>query len=263
MKLSLLKSDFTKFPALLFALTASCLGGEIREWTSVDGRVLKGEFVSVDATGVIIKTEDFRTVKIPAELVSGDDAVFVTRLHEEMELEKQKQEEAAAAAARKEKFLDGPLTYTLAEGWQDWPEDRYNQIVEAMDAGVAFLNEHGHFKKEVFADNVPSVPTADGNYNGNIRWGGYINRRVALHELSHTLGIGTHPKWISFVKDGKWTGEHALKQLREFDGPNAELNADLAHFWPYGLNHDPESSEVNDLRFVKMLVAFRKDMGIK
>ena len=254
----------SQLAAIFFSLPFLSLSeAEIRDWTSVDGRILKGEFVSVYETGVTIKTADFRIIKIPAKLVSGEDAVFVTRLHEERELEKKKAEEEEKLAALEAKFLAGPLTYTLADGWEDWPKDRYERIVEAMDAGVAFLNEHGHFKKEVFAHNVPSVPTADANYNGTIRWGGYISRRVALHELSHTLGIGTHPKWRSFVKDGKWTGKHALEQLREFDGPDARLSAGPQHYWPYGLNYDRESSEVNDLRFVKMLVAFRKDLGIE
>ena len=85
---------------------------------------------------------------------------------------------------------------------------------------------------------------------------------VALHEISHTLGIGTHPQWGNFVEDGKWTGKHALAQLKEFDGEDAVLHADRQHFWPYGLNYDKGSNEENDQRFLKMVAAFQKDLGI-
>ena len=113
------------------------------------------------------------------------------------------------------------------------------------------------------ATHSPGTPTADANYDGWINWGGSISRRVALHEIAHTLGIGTHPEWSQHVKDGKWTGRHALRQLREFDGPEAALYADGMHFWPYGLNYDHESTPEAELRCVKMIAAFRKDMGIR
>ena len=83
-----------------------------------------------------------------------------------------------------------------------------------------------------------------------------------MHEIGHTLGIGTHSNWQANIKDGKWTGKHALEQLREFDGLVSVLSADRMHFWPYGLNFDNESSKENDLRHVKMVAAMRKDMGI-
>lgn len=156
----------------------------------------------------------------------------------------------------------GRMSYRLAEGDASWPADKRARVVEAMDAAVAFYNSLGQFDKRVTASYNAGTPTADGNYNGNIRFGGQIGRRVALHELGHVLGIGTHPKWGSFIKEGKWTGQHALAQLRVFDGPNAVLHADRQHFWPYGLNFDRESSPELDRRHVLMVAAFRRDLGI-
>ncbi len=154
------------------------------------------------------------------------------------------------------------LTYRLTGNVDEWPADKREQIVKAMDAAVALYNKIGHFPKKITVQYSPGTPTADGNYNGNIRFGGQIGYRTALHELGHTLGIGTHPRWREFIKDGKWTGEHALAQLREFDGPDAVLNADRMHFWPYGLNFDREGGDVNSVRHVKMVAAFRRDLGI-
>jgi len=175
--------------------------------------------------------------------------------------EKEAADKAAAEEAEAKKKPKGSITYKLSGGSEKWPEDRRKKIVAAMDEGIEFLNKHGHFKKEVTANNSPGTPTADANIDGWINWGGSISRRVAIHEIAHTLGIGTHEKWQENIKDGLWTGKYALEQLREFDGKDAVLHADRMHFWPYGLNQDSESSAVNDVRHVKMVEAIRKDMG--
>jgi hypothetical protein len=154
------------------------------------------------------------------------------------------------------------LVYRLADGKENWDAKKTQQVVEAMDAAVALYNQMGEFDKKVTASYNPGTPTADGNYNGNIRFGGQIGKRTALHELGHVLGVGTHPKWRSMIVDGKWTGSYALAQLRAFDGPEAVLHADRQHFWPYGLNFDKESSPENDRRHVLMVAAFRRDLGI-
>lgn len=154
------------------------------------------------------------------------------------------------------------LAYRLSNGNEKWDEQKKAQIVAAMDKAVAVYNEHSSFDKTVTANWNPGTPTADANYDGWINFGGQIGFRTALHEIGHTLGVGTHRNWRKFITDGKWTGEHALKQLREFDGPDAVLHADRQHFWPYGLNYDKEASEENNIRHIKMVAAFRKDMGI-
>lgn len=258
----------------LFPLIASANNSEdaaaSRIWTSTDGRTVNGEFVSADAEGVKIRREDGKMVTIAPDLLVGEDLVHASKLAEEAREKAEEQaridaEEKAREErnAKRAEFLKGPLTYGLSGGWEKWPEDRRKRIVEAMNAAVSFLNEHGKFKKHVTANNSPGTPTADANYDGWINWGGSINRRVALHEIGHTLGVGTHHEWGANVKDGKWTGKHAIRQLREFDGPSAVLYADRMHFWPYGLNFDNESSRKNDLRFIKMVEAMRKDMGIR
>jgi hypothetical protein len=155
------------------------------------------------------------------------------------------------------------LTYKLGKGSEDWDAKMKQKVVDAMEAAVAIYNANGDFEKTLTVYYNPGTPTADGNYNGTIRFGGQIGTRTALHEIAHTLGIGQHPKWNDFIKDGKWTGEYALKQLREFDGPDAVLHADRQHFWPYGLNYDGDGvSDENFRRNTRMVAAFRRDLGI-
>lgn len=263
--------------AVLLALGGGSGRAEIREWSDTGGRTLRGEWLETTEDAVKVRREDGRVFEIPLGTLAETDRAWASERRAEKAASKAKtaaaperarervgaSQAADAEAAGREKFLKGPLTYRLSDGWEKWPEDRRRAITDAMDAAVAFLNEHGDFKKAVIANNSPGTPTADANWDGWINWGGTINRRVALHEIAHTLGVGTHRRWRENIKDGKWTGEHALRQLREFDGPEAVLFADRMHFWPYGLNFDKESSPQSDLRFVKMVKALRKDMGIE
>lgn len=156
----------------------------------------------------------------------------------------------------------GKLRYKLADGNENWPPEIRARIVSAMDGAVALYNEVGKFDKQLTAAYSPGTPTADANFNGYIRFGGQIGKRTALHEIGHTLGVGTTRQWRQLLVDGKWTGEHANALLKEFDGPDAIVKGDRQHFWPYGLNFDKESSPENDVRHVKMVAAFRIDMGL-
>jgi len=230
-------------------------GGEMRTWMAPDGRVIQGEFLKGDDKSVTVRKSDLTSVTIPLEKLIQADQETARKLAEEASANAEKKSDSSTAKTK------GSLTYTLSDGWEKWPEDRRKRIVAAMDEAIEFLNKNARFKKELIANNSPGTPTADASYSGWINWGGSINRRVALHEIAHTLGIGQHPNWEKNIQDGKWTGKHALAQLKEFDGPDAVLHADRQHFWPYGLNQDHESSPQSDLRFIKMVEAIRKDMG--
>jgi hypothetical protein len=100
-------------------------------------------------------------------------------------------------------FLLGVLT-TLTTATLTWrlqraqnpttdQSDAYWRIESAMNAAVARYNRlTSRPSKSLTVQYVPSVPTADGNFNGNIRFGAnraYMNERTALHEISHTLGL--------------------------------------------------------------------------
>lgn len=70
--------------------------------------------------------------------------------------------------------------------------------------------------------------------------------------------------WPNAVSGGRWTGTHALTQLRSLTGdPNAVIGADGRHFWPYGLNYPSEVTSPQDLiRHCQLVVALRQDMGL-
>lgn len=156
----------------------------------------------------------------------------------------------------------GALKYHLAAGNENWPPDIRAQIIYAMDGAVAEYNRYGTFNKSLTANYNPGVPTAQASYSGWIDFGGSRNFRVALHEISHTLGVGTAPNYGAFIQNGLWTGANAIAQVRQFDGPSANVNTDGTHFWPYGLNFDNEGSTESFRRHVLMVAALRRDMGI-
>ena len=126
-------------------------------------------------------------------------------------------------------------------------QDAYNRITAAMDKAVARYNRLApRANKYITVQYVPSVQTADGNINGNIRFGSdraYMSERTALHGISHTLGVGTHASFDRKCAAQDWP--NALRLLRSWDGQNAKINCGGGHFWPYGLNYDNEFSETN------------------
>jgi hypothetical protein len=141
----------------------------------------------------------------------------------------------------------GALTYALAGGSESWPADARARIIYAMDGAVAQYNRYGTFSKHVTVNYNPGVPTAQANYDGWLEFGAnpsFQQYRTALHEISHTLGVGT-----------TW-------QIHALDGAAANINSDGTHFWPYGLNYDNEGGTENFRRHVLMMIAFRRDMGL-
>ncbi len=151
----------------------------------------------------------------------------------------------------------GTLSYTLDPGT---PADKATAIRDAMDFAVSQSNTLGAFTGNVYVSYSAGTPTADASYRGTIRFGGTINRRVALHELAHWFGSGTTDEWGRLVSGGRFTGARTTARIKAFDGPNAYLNADGQHFWPYGLNYDDEFFEAQ--RNTQIVSAQVFDMGL-
>ncbi|TDC22128.1 hypothetical protein E1265_16385 [Streptomyces sp. 8K308] len=141
--------------------------------------------------------------------------------------------------------------------------DAYNRITSAMNAAVARYNAlSGGLGKSITVRYDPSVPTADGNINGTIRFGAnrsYMSERTALHEIAHTIGVGTSAGWSRLGGSGTWTGAQATALVRQYDGSSARISTGGGHFWPYGLNYDNEWSTTNADRHVRIVAAMVAD----
>ena len=160
----------------------------------------------------------------------------------------------------------GRIAYTLQRAASPTPEqsDAYARITTAMDEAVSWYNCYADLVKQVNVSYEPGVPTAEGNSNGNLRFGsiGSMQKITAMHELSHTIGIGTTTAWTSLVQDGRYTGAKGLAKYREITGQPADIiNADQKHFWPNGLNQVSEVKTEDDLiHHVQIVEAMAKDM---
>lgn len=161
------------------------------------------------------------------------------------------------ASAAIEPYVLGTLSYTLAP---DTPADKVPAIRDAMDFAMAHTNTLGAFTGNIWVVYGAGTPTADASFRGQIRFGGSIGRRVALHELAHWLGSGSVWQWNAAVANGRFTGPLVDARIRAFDGANAWLSADSTHFWPYGLNYDNEFSETQ--RNTQLVSAQVADMGL-
>jgi hypothetical protein len=131
-----------------------------------------------------------------------------------------------------------------------------------MNAAVARYNNLSDLGKTITVRYEPGVPTADGNINGTIRFGSnrsYMNERTALHEIAHTIGVGTSSGWSRLGGSGTWTGGQATALVRQYDGSGAKISTGGGHFWPYGLNYDNEWSGTAADRHVHIVAAMVRD----
>ncbi|WQF81753.1 hypothetical protein CDEST_06767 [Colletotrichum destructivum] len=163
---------------------------------------------------------------------------------------------ASASAAQ------SAITWTLEKAANPTADQRdaYTKIEAAMNLAVARHTRLGRASKSLRVYYTPGVPTAEANYNGDVRFGtnrSYMNERTALHEISHTLGVGQTAAFNSKCASGDWAT--ALPLLRSWDGSSAKINCGGSHFWPYGLNYDTEWSESNANRHVQIINAMLAD----
>lgn len=159
----------------------------------------------------------------------------------------------------------GTMSYTLHKESEPTPEQQaaYEKITAAVDAAVGMYNCFLNTSKALNVYYNPNVPTAQANINGKIDFGGSISFQTALHEIQHTLGVGTHDQWDTLCSSG-WNGPAGTALVRTISGnPSAKVNCDGSHFWPHGLNYAKElNGPVDIYNHVRMVGALRQDMGI-
>lgn len=161
----------------------------------------------------------------------------------------------------------GNVSYTLVKSASPTAaeQDAYNRITAAMDSAVWYYNHYTTFSKKLTVSYVPGVATADGSNSGNIRFGsvtGYMEKTRAMHEIAHTMGVGTNASWSGrLIVSGVYQGTNANRVLRLITGvPTDEIHGDGAHFWPGGLNYVTEYKSTADLiNHCKLLEAMKAD----
>ena len=143
--------------------------------------------------------------------------------------------------------------------------DAYQRITAVMDSAVYYYNTYTNLSKHINVYYAPGVPTAEASSNGDLRFGEnrtYMYVGTAMHEMAHTMGIGTTTEYQNMRSNGVFLGEKAQALLKELDkNPDAELHCDAQHFWPYGLNQKSEVKSEQDLiNHAKIVNAMYQDI---
>ncbi len=149
----------------------------------------------------------------------------------------------------------GEVTYNLTSGLTG--ENRI-RVEAAMNSAVNYYNNLTSIKEHHLTVNYGSgTPTAEASYGGWMRFGpkeSYQRTGTALHEIAHTIGVGTHSMWSgpnSPLREtgsrGAWLGDRVDKVVQFItNNPDEYLRGDHVHMWPYGINgaHEDSGSEL-------------------
>jgi hypothetical protein len=159
---------------------------------------------------------------------------------------------AVSAIALMAVFSHAEVTYTLHKSANPTADeqDAYKRITAVMDSAVKLYNTYSNLSKFINVYYSPGVPTAEASSNGDLRFGenrSYMVVPTAMHEIAHTMGVGTTSEYAATCVDGVFRDDKVQAKLREMDGPNAELHCDRQHIWPYGLNQASEAKSEKDL----------------
>lgn len=139
--------------------------------------------------------------------------------------------------------------FTWSFWWEDTNEPAFGRLREAFDKAAWYYNNFTSIEKHVNVNYNTGTPTADANFDGWINFGAnpdYQRTGTAMHEMAHTVGVGTHAKYWELMQ-GSWQGNRANQILQMMtNDPNAEIHGDNTHFWPYGINgaHEDDGSEM-------------------
>ena len=162
--------------------------------------------------------------------------------------------------------LSGNVTYTLTKVSNPTVDqsDAYAKIKIAMDSAVLFYNTYTSITKQLSISYNTTIATADGNINGSIRFGpdrSYMVCGTDMHEIAHTVGVGTCSAWPGLIVNGRYTGFNANAMFRTIIGnQDTVLHGDSQHFWPYGINYESEVKSSADLiDHCKIVNAMQKD----
>lgn len=161
----------------------------------------------------------------------------------------------------------GSITYVLEKAASPTADelDAYARIQKAMDSALFHYNRLTTLRKALRVQYVPGVATADANSNGVMRFGSnrsYMVVITAMHEMSHTLGVGTTPEYAKILVGGVLQAPKANAALRAAtNDPSAQMKGDAMHMWPYGLNFASEVKSVADLEIhCRIMEGLHQDM---
>jgi hypothetical protein len=164
-------------------------------------------------------------------------------------------------------IMMGNLTYTIDTNTLPVGSANYNLMKIALDSAMYYYNRYANFSGNIWVYYDAGIPTAQGGYRSSIGFGSntwYMHVSTVMHEIAHWLGSGTTTSWKSHCVNGLWNGPTAVALLKSLTGETlyCDNNANLWHFWPYGLNQRSEATSANVyIIHAKLLNAMKTDCG--
>ena len=160
----------------------------------------------------------------------------------------------------------GKVTYGVADQWEaeTYAAD-YERLRNAAQKAVEYYNNYTSIPSKYMDFHLnPWVPTAQAGYGGYIEFGtnaSYQRTGTALHEMAHTIGVGTHSVYWQLM-NGSWSGKNATNVVRFMTNSSSALvYGDGTHFWPYGINgaHEDDGSDLSYTINCMIVQAMRED----
>lgn len=168
---------------------------------------------------------------------------------------------ALAVTALSGTAVHGDITYQLNFDPASSPQAQ--QVANSVAVAAAFYNQHGSFNKHWGVTYHPGIPTAEGNFDGYMGYGGIRNERVVFHEAAHTFGMGTGPNYGGLLVGGVWRGQYGNQaQFDTYNDFGDGLHGDGHAVWPGGFNYDNEDGAIERIWHTRIMAGIRADMGI-
>ncbi len=152
------------------------------------------------------------------------------------------------------------ITYTLQ--FDPASSAAAQQVANSVSVAAAFYNQHGSFNKHWNVYYNAGIPTAEGNSDGYMGYGGTRNERVVFHEASHTFGMGTTSAYANLVAGGVWRGTYGNRaQFDTYNDFTDGLHGDGHAIWPGGYNFDNEDGFIERYWHTRIMAGLRADIG--
>lgn len=138
----------------------------------------------------------------------------------------------------------GTVTYTFDATVEN--DDTHGpRIKAAITSAVDYFNNLTSIQGHRLTVHLTNSATANGGYGGWMGFGpnaSYQRTGTALHEMGHTIGVGTHSRWMGPSSPlrasgtrGLWLGDRANEVVRFIENnPDASLTGDHMHMWTTG-----------------------------
>lgn len=182
------------------------MAGEVRDWTSRDGRTIRGELIGLNADGVKLKLAGGKVVDVPFKMLSDPDARYARETGAEMRPawngwpKELRMNLSDVEISIDEERSKGGLTYYLTEHFELKSEVELSsqvrldvgrifeltyRLMQASPWGIMASPEGGRFKAELYKSRQSYVAAGAPSWSGGV----YMGDRKVFMVPVESLGL--------------------------------------------------------------------------